>query len=95
MLGKNKIDRIHGLENLTKLDVLDMHSNNISELSGLTHQSSLRVLNLAGNKISQVHGLQKLGRWASFSMKVIIFIAAQKALPNSTFREIKSSMCRI
>ena len=65
MLGKNKIDRIHGLESLTKLDVLDMHSNNISELSGLAHQSSLRVLNLAGNKISQVHGLQKLGRWAA------------------------------
>jgi len=39
------------LENLTKLDVLDLHGNQIRDIENLGHLSELRVLNLAGNQI--------------------------------------------
>jgi Leucine-rich repeat (LRR) protein len=36
MLGKNKISRIEGLEPLSRLDVLDLHSNQIDHIGSPT-----------------------------------------------------------
>jgi len=35
--GKNRIQRIEGLEHLKSLDVLDLHSNDISKIEQLGH----------------------------------------------------------
>jgi leucine-rich repeat-containing protein 49 len=32
MLGKNLVERISGIETLTRLDVLDLHGNQISKI---------------------------------------------------------------
>ena len=60
MLGKNYIERIRNLQNLTKLDVLDLHSNKITKIENISHLSDLRVLNLANNMIQHVEGLNGL-----------------------------------
>jgi leucine-rich repeat-containing protein 49 len=61
MLGKNQISKIEGLDNLKRLDVLDLHSNSIQVIENIGHLlPDLRVLNLAGNKIRQVEGLEGL-----------------------------------
>ena len=60
MLGKNRISRISHLDKLSKLDVLDLHSNNISKMENLSTLNELRVLNLAGNKISTVENIGAL-----------------------------------
>ena len=52
MLGKNYIEQIRNLQNLTKLDVLDLHSNKISRIENINHLTELRVLNLANNLIT-------------------------------------------
>lgn len=60
MAGKNKLSSITNLENLKKLDVLDLHSNNIRKLEGLETLNELRVLNLAGNHIQIVENVSAL-----------------------------------
>lgn len=60
MLGKNYIEKIRNLQNLTKLDVLDLHSNKITKIENISHLSELRVLNLANNLIDKVEGLNGL-----------------------------------
>ena len=60
MLGKNKIKNIEHLDKLTKLDVLDLHSNQISTVENLNHLAELRVLNLAGNHLKSVERLKGL-----------------------------------
>ncbi|TSK38385.1 Leucine-rich repeat-containing protein 49 [Bagarius yarrelli] len=59
-LDLDRIQRICGLDNLTKLDVLDLHENQISRIENVSHLTELRVLNLAGNCISRVENLQGL-----------------------------------
>ena len=46
-----RIRKIEGLDNLTKIEVLDLHGNEIQEVNGLSKLAMLRVLNLAGNKL--------------------------------------------
>jgi leucine-rich repeat-containing protein 49 len=60
MLGKNQLEKIEGLETLTRLDVLDLHSNQITTVEHLNHMPELRVLNLAGNQIVNVDNLEGL-----------------------------------
>lgn len=60
MLGKNMIERIRNLQNLNKLDVLDLHSNKITKIENINHLSELRVLNLANNLITAVENLNGL-----------------------------------
>jgi leucine-rich repeat-containing protein 49 len=60
MLGKNYIERIRNLQNLNKLDVLDLHSNKITKIENINHLSELRVLNLANNLITAVENLNGL-----------------------------------
>ena len=60
MLGKNYIERIRNLQNLTKLDELDLHSNKLTKIENISHLSELRVLNLANNLITHVEGLNGL-----------------------------------
>ena len=50
----NRITKIQGLQNLLKLDVLDLHGNQISEIKNLNQLNELRVLNLAGNLIEVI-----------------------------------------
>jgi Leucine-rich repeat (LRR) protein len=50
-LSFNLIDKIEGLEKLTKLTDLSLFSNNISQITGLQTLSKLNVLSLGSNKI--------------------------------------------
>eukprot|EP00644_Phytophthora_capsici_P005855 jgi/Phyca11/525196/estExt2_fgenesh1_pm.C_PHYCAscaffold_20150 len=60
MMGKNRLRTIENLECLTKLDVLDLHSNAIEQMENLNELKELRVLNLGGNMISTVENVDKL-----------------------------------
>lgn len=55
-----RIKRIEGLENLTKLEVLDLHDNQISKIEGLDHLTGLKWLNLNENGIIKVENLDHL-----------------------------------
>ncbi|XP_052340286.1 leucine-rich repeat-containing protein 49 [Oncorhynchus keta] len=63
------IQRICSLDNLTKLDILDLHGNQISQIGNLSHLSELRVLNLAGNCISRVDNLQGLDSLTEINLR--------------------------
>ncbi|XP_055755870.1 leucine-rich repeat-containing protein 49-like isoform X2 [Salvelinus fontinalis] len=65
----DRIQRICSLDNLTKLDVLDLHGNQISQIGNLSHLSELRVLNLAGNCISRVDNLQGLDSLTEINLR--------------------------
>lgn len=54
LIGKNRLKKIEGLNNLTKLEVLDLHGNQISQVTGLNALCDLKVLNLAGNQIRAI-----------------------------------------
>lgn len=58
----NRIRRIEGLSNATKLEVLDLHGNRITQANGLRGLNELKVLNLAGNQLRTVEllGLPEL-----------------------------------
>lgn len=53
------IKKIEGLEQLSKIEVLDLHGNQINQVGNLSNLSDLKVLNLAGNQI-RVIGLKDL-----------------------------------
>uniref|UniRef100_A0A8C2INR0 Leucine-rich repeat-containing protein 49 n=1 Tax=Cyprinus carpio TaxID=7962 RepID=A0A8C2INR0_CYPCA len=55
-----RIQRICDVDGLTKLDVLDLHSNQISQIENVSRLSKLRLLNLSGNRITRVENLQGL-----------------------------------
>ncbi|KAM9481659.1 leucine-rich repeat-containing protein 49 isoform 2-T2 [Clarias gariepinus] len=59
-LDLDRIQRICGLDTMTKLDVLDLHENQIIKIENVSHLAELRVLNLAGNCISRMENLQGL-----------------------------------
>lgn len=42
------------MENLKKIEVLDLHGNQITHVGGLSGLSELKVLNLAGNQIKAI-----------------------------------------
>lgn len=65
----SRIRRIEGLENLTKLDVLDLHGNQIKEVTRLDHLSELRVLNLAGNLIELVDNLSGMDALTELNLR--------------------------
>lgn len=56
-----RIKRIEGLQNLTKIEVLDLHGNQILNVMGLATLCELKVLNLAGNQIRNVGVLDLQG----------------------------------
>ena len=69
MLGKNYIKQIKNLQALTKLDVLDLHSNKIGKIENIGHLSDLRVLNLANNLIKTVDNLQGLDALTELNLR--------------------------
>jgi len=58
--GIKNISEIKGLENLTKLEVLNLWNNQISDIKGLESLLYLWDLNLAGNSITEIKGLETL-----------------------------------
>jgi leucine-rich repeat-containing protein 49 len=69
MLGKNEIDHVSELETLTKLDVLDLHSNRLTSVMGLSGLPALRILNLSGNRIEDVWQLGALRRLTELNLR--------------------------
>ncbi|XP_051118283.1 uncharacterized protein LOC127242682 [Andrographis paniculata] len=60
-LSRNRIQRIEGLRELTRLRVLDLSYNRISRIGqGVSTCRAIKELYLAGNKISKVEGLHRL-----------------------------------
>lgn len=56
-MGKNKIEKITGLEGLQNLKQLDIQNNRLTVLEGLDNLVSLQELYLACNAISSLEGL--------------------------------------
>jgi leucine-rich repeat-containing protein 49 len=69
MIGKNNIERIRNLQSLTRLDVLDLHSNKITKIENLNNLSELRVLNLANNQITIVDSLTGLASLTELNLR--------------------------
>jgi len=59
--GIKDISEIKGLENLTKLQALNLNVNNISEIKGLETLINLETLLLENNRIETLKGLDNLG----------------------------------
>lgn len=57
------------MKELTKLDVLDLHSNKISKIENINHLSELRVLNLANNLIKTVDNLNGLNSLTELNLR--------------------------
>jgi len=66
-LGKNKIEKIDGLSNLTKLRRLDVQSNRLTSVENLTAQTeTLEELYLAHNGIDDEGAMQETGLALNF-----------------------------
>jgi Leucine-rich repeat (LRR) protein len=77
-LGKNKIEAITGLENLTALKQLDIQHNRLTTLGeGVRHLQQLEELYLAWNAIDSLQGLpDRLGCTFSACNAVIVVTSA-------------------
>ncbi len=56
----NPLQEIKDINSLTKLEHLDLRSNNITEIEGVENLTSLRSLNLSGNRINEIESLDNL-----------------------------------
>ena len=61
-LAGNQIEEITGMDNCTKLDVLNLTDNYIHKIGGLYSFPDLEKLYLSGNKITEIKGLEALGK---------------------------------
>ncbi|XP_072880815.1 leucine-rich repeat-containing protein 49 isoform X2 [Hemitrygon akajei] len=68
-LNLDRIKNISNLENLTDLDVLDLHANQISKMENINHLSELRVLNLAGNLIVHAENMNGLDSLTELNLR--------------------------
>ncbi|XP_051898656.1 leucine-rich repeat-containing protein 49 isoform X3 [Pristis pectinata] len=64
-----RIKNISNLENLTDLDVLDLHANQISRMENINHLTELRVLNLAGNLIVHAENMNGLDSLTELNLR--------------------------
>ncbi|MFX1364411.1 MAG: hypothetical protein ACFFCE_01015 [Promethearchaeota archaeon] len=64
---------IKGLENLKKLELLDLHKNEITEIKGLDNLEKLKWLDLSHNQIIEFKGLDKLNNliWLFLEPKLL------------------------
>jgi Leucine-rich repeat (LRR) protein len=60
LLNENKILKIEGVENLTKLSILDLSDNLVKEITGLSSLVKLEELWLTNNKIELFAELENL-----------------------------------
>lgn len=60
-LGKNKIERVEGIEELTMLKQLDVQSNRLTQIAGIDTLNRLNELYLASNAIESIDGLPTAG----------------------------------
>ncbi|XP_051898655.1 leucine-rich repeat-containing protein 49 isoform X2 [Pristis pectinata] len=68
-LNLDRIKNISNLENLTDLDVLDLHANQISRMENINHLTELRVLNLAGNLIVHAENMNGLDSLTELNLR--------------------------
>ncbi|XP_032870995.1 leucine-rich repeat-containing protein 49 isoform X2 [Amblyraja radiata] len=68
-LNLDRIKNISNLENLTDLDVLDLHANQISRIENINHLTELRVLNLAGNLIVHAENMNGLDSLTELNLR--------------------------
>ena len=61
-LGRNRIDRIAGLDGLAALRQLSLQSNRLTSMAGLAACTALEELYLSHNGITRLEGLQSLAR---------------------------------
>mmetsp|Transcript_529 Transcript_529/g.742 ORF Transcript_529/g.742 Transcript_529/m.742 type:complete len:162 (+) Transcript_529:90-575(+) len=61
-LGKNKIEAITGLEDLSRLRRLDVQSNRLCNIQGLTNAYNLEELYISNNAIIKIEGLSSLAK---------------------------------
>lgn len=61
-LGRNRIDRIAGLDGLAALRQLSLQSNRLTSMAGLAACTALEELYLSHNGITRLEGLESLAR---------------------------------
>ena len=64
----NNIDKIKGIDNLTKVRWVDFNYNNISKIENLENLVSIEDLSLGGNKIEKIENLRHLVRLESIAL---------------------------
>lgn len=64
----NNIDRIKGIDNLTKVRWVDLNYNNISKIENLDKLVSIEDLSLGGNKIEKMENFGHLSRLESLAL---------------------------
>ena len=61
-VGMNQITSLKGIESLSSLDILDVHSNRLEDAEGLRSTTGLRIANLGGKTCMQ-GGSHRGGQW--------------------------------
>lgn len=67
-LYDNLIGHIRGLDELTKLSILDLSFNKIKHIKNISHMHDLKTLFLVANKISKIEGLEGLDKLTSLEL---------------------------
>ncbi len=68
-VGMNQLSSAAGLEALTQLDVLDLHSNRLEGVDGIQGLVALRIANLGGNRIRKLPDLSALSGLTEINMR--------------------------
>ena len=90
-LGKNKIERVQGLEKLTKLRRLDIQSNRLTAVENLTTQNeTLEELYLAHNGIDDTGASQATGLAQSFPNLSMLDLSRNRLTSTDPFEHLKS-----
>lgn len=90
-IGKNKIEKMSGLEKLTKLRRLDIQSNRLTVIEGLTAQvDTLEELYLAHNGITNEGASDPTGLALSFSKLNVLDLSRNRLTNTSAFAHLKS-----
>jgi len=85
-LCNNKLTKIEGLEQFTKLKSLDLSYNLIEKIEGLNNLDQLEELDLSSNSIKEISGLEKLDNLAVLTLRKN-YIGKIERLENCSFLE--------
>lgn len=58
------------LDHLTKLEVLDLHSNRIANLEGLSKLKSLKIIKVENNLFTKLEALEELNTLIELNIKM-------------------------
>ncbi|KAJ2838536.1 Protein phosphatase 1 regulatory subunit 7, partial [Coemansia sp. 'formosensis'] len=95
-LSHNGIAHIEGLENNTRLTILDVTSNRLTELAGVAHLARLEDLWASGNQLASFENVERAcGPLAALRTVYLEFNPLQRAQPASYRRKVMLALPQV